>query len=247
MNDARPVGGPSLLDIRIDEKTYIGANGGSVAALHDFRLTVTKNAFDVIIGPSGCGKTTFLRIVAGLDDAFKGQIRGHKPERLGFVFQEPRLLPWRTTEENISLTAAPNFGPKELAELSADMGLSEVLNRYPSELSLGLARRVALARAFAAHPDVILLDEPFVSLDEPTAERLRRLLIHVWSSRPTTVVMVTHNLHEALQLADRIVLLSHRPAHVCGEWRVDIPREARTENDINALRRKIRSEFPDLL
>lgn len=240
-------GDPSLLEISIDDKTYTGANARPVQALRDLQLSVAKNAFDVIIGPSGCGKTTLLRILAGLDADFKGTIHAPTDQQLGFVFQEPRLLPWRTVRENICLTAAPGLDEAELEDLVGEMGLADVLDRFPRELSLGLARRVALARAFASRPDLLLLDEPFVSLDQPTAERLRRMLVRVWSSRPTTAVMVTHNLREALQLGDRLIMLCARPARVRGVYSVSQPREARSEDDIEAMRREIMAEYPDLV
>ena len=128
----------------------------------------------VLMGPSGCGKTTLLRIVAGLDDRYTGRsaFRGHP---IGLMFQEPRLLPWRTVRQNIELVA-PGFSSR-ISTSSRAVGIADMLPRYPQELSLGLARRVALARAFATKPDLLLLDEPFVSLDERTADRLRRLLL----------------------------------------------------------------------
>jgi NitT/TauT family transport system ATP-binding protein len=118
---------------------------------------------------------------------------------------------------------------------------------YPDELSLGLARRVALARAFATEPAILFLDEPFASLDEPTAERLRRLLMTVWSARPTTALMVTHNLQEALLLADRIIVLSPRPAHVRGVFDVEIARAARDPGEIAALTQRFRRQFSDAI
>src|SRR5690606_10055178 len=129
-------------------------------------------------------------------------------------------------------------------ELLGLLGLSGMRSLCPSELSLGLARRAALARAFATEPAILFLDEPFASLDEPTAERLRRLLMTVWSARPTTALMVTHNVREALLLADRVIVLSPRPAHVIGVFEVGTPRQARDETVIDGLVSAFKQRFP---
>ena len=244
MNGARPAGDSSQLEIRIGEKAYPGANGRAQTAVRGLELAVERDSFTVLIGPSGCGKTTILRILAGLDTAYEGTVQWSEAPRVGFVFQEPQLLPWRSVRQNISLTAAEAFSDDDLRELADELGLADVLDRFPGELSLGLARRVSLARAFASRPNVLLLDEPFVSLDEPTAARLRRLLVRVWSSRPTTAVLVTHNLREALELADRLVLLTPGPASVLADIRIDLPRESRDEEVIEALRSKLVRSYP---
>ena len=142
------------------------------------------------------------------------------------MFQEPRLLPWRTVRQNIQLVAE-DMSNAELEHLASAVGIADMLPRYPQELSLGLARRVALARAFAPRPDLLLLDEPFVSLDERTAERLRHLLLEVWSARPTTAILVTHNPREAIMLADQLVLLAPRPTHVVAVVPIPIPQSER--------------------
>jgi NitT/TauT family transport system ATP-binding protein len=142
------------------------------------------------------------------------------------MFQEPRLLPWRTVRQNIKLVAE-DLSDEELERLAASVEIADKLPRYPQELSLGLARRVALARAFAPRPDLLLLDEPFVSLDERTADRLRRLLLEVWSARPTTAILVTHNPREAILLADQLVLLAPRPTHVVATVSIPVPQAKR--------------------
>ena len=179
MNDTRPAGVTSRFEIRIEQKTHFSADGTSLVAIRNFVLDVAPESMTVLMGPSGCGKTTLLRIVAGLDDRFTGKVGLHPEARIGLMFQEPRLLPWRTVEQNIELVAAPDFSAEDLDRLAHAVGIADMLPRYPQELSLGLARRVALARAFATKPDLLLLDEPFVSLDERTADRLRRLLLDV--------------------------------------------------------------------
>ncbi len=164
--------------------------------------------------------------------------------RLGFMFQEPRLLPRRTVWQNIELVAAPGFSGNDLENLAEAVGVAEMLSRYPQELSLGLARRAALARAFSTEPDLLLLDEPFVSLDERTADRLRRLLLDVWSARPTTAVMVTHNPREALLLADQLVLLAPRPTHVVAVETIDMPQAERDTKMIDVLHADLSRRFP---
>ena len=226
MNDARPAGATSQFDIRIEEKTHIGADGTRIPAIRDLVLEVQPQSMTVLMGPSGCGKTTLLRIVAGLDNRFIGEVRVPENARIGIMFQEPRLLPWRTVEQNIEIVAE-TISSAELERLASAVGIADMLPRYPQELSLGLARRVALARAFAPRPDLLLLDEPFVSLDERTADRLRRLLLDVWSARPTTALLVTHNPREAILLADQLVLLAPRPTHVVAMVPIAIPQAKR--------------------
>ncbi|MFA7414414.1 MAG: ATP-binding cassette domain-containing protein, partial [Rhizobium sp.] len=155
--------------------------------------------------------------------------------------------PWRTIEENVRLALPKSIRDKNLDTLFATLGLSKMRSFFPSELSLGLARRAAIARALAIEPDLLVLDEPFVSLDEATANQLRHLLLAVWSERPTTALMVTHNLREAIMLSDKIVVLSKRPSHVVGSFVIRIPREKRSELVRNDLLRSFRQKFPDQL
>lgn len=212
----QPVGAAVPLRVDIAEKTFRSAQGVSVTALKNLSFEVRQGEFACLLGPSGCGKTTTLRIVLGLDKQFSGsfQLPEVGSHRIAAVFQEPTLLPWRTVEQNVRLALPKDLRTKNLDGLFASLGLTGMRSLYPAELSLGLARRAALARAFATEPAVLFLDEPFVSLDGRTAEQLRRLLLAVWSARPTTALMVTHHLTEALTLSDRIIVLAPRPAHV---------------------------------
>jgi len=164
----------------------------------------------------------------------------HLPDhgRLGMVFQEPRLLPWRTLEQNVRL-AAPQVTDDELTTLFAALGLTAHRQHYPGELSLGLARRVALARAFAVNPDLLLLDEPFVSLDDALATRLRDELAELVTRRPVTTLLVTHNVEEAIALADRLFLLSPSPTRVTAELPIPNPRSKRTPEELAAFRGQI--------
>jgi NitT/TauT family transport system ATP-binding protein len=226
LNDVRPAGATSQFDIRIEDKTYTGADGTPVPAIREMVLEVRPQSMTVLMGPSGCGKTTLLRILAGLDSDFTGTVHVPDNARIGVMFQEPRLLPWRTVRQNIQIVAE-DLSNADLERLAASVEIADKLPRYPQELSLGLARRVALARAFAPRPDLLLLDEPFVSLDERTADRLRRLLLEVWSARPTTAILVTHNAREAILLADELVLLAPRPTHVVAVVPISVPQAKR--------------------
>jgi ABC-type nitrate/sulfonate/bicarbonate transport system ATPase subunit len=243
LNDARPAGATSQFDIRIADKTHIGADGTRIPAIRDLVLEVQPQSMTVLMGPSGCGKTTLLRIVAGLDNRFIGEVRVPENARIGIMFQEPRLLPWRTVEQNIEIVAE-TISSAELERLASAVGIADMLPRYPQELSLGLARRVALARAFAPRPDLLLLDEPFVSLDERTADRLRRLLLDVWSARPTTALLVTHNPREAILLADQLVLLAPRPTQVVAMVPIAIPQAKRDAAMVEEIYADLLKRYP---
>jgi NitT/TauT family transport system ATP-binding protein len=244
LNDIQHTGVISRFEIRIEDKTHVGADGTLVPAIRDFVLDVTPESLTVLMGPSGCGKTTLLRIIAGLDDKFTGETGIPADTRIGLMFQEPRLLPWRTVRQNIELVASPGFGPQDLDRLAHAVSIADMLPRYPQELSLGLARRVALARAFATEPDLLLLDEPFVSLDERTADRLRKLLLEVWQARPTTAILVTHNPREAILLADQLVLLAPRPTHVVAVETIAIPQGKRDHDTVEAIYGDLALRYP---
>ena len=195
-----PAGVLERLEVAIRQKAYSAATGGTLRVIDGLTFSLGKGEVGALVGPSGCGKTTLLRIIAGLDADYQGEV--HLPDhgRLGMVFQEPRLLPWRTVEQNVRL-AVPQVTDDELTSLFTALGLAAHRQHYPGELSLGLARRVALARAFAVNPDLLLLDEPFVSLDDALATRLRDELAELVTRRPVTTLLVTHNVEEAI--ADR--------------------------------------------
>jgi NitT/TauT family transport system ATP-binding protein len=201
-------------------------------------LTLANGEVGALVGPSGCGKTTLLRIIAGLDRNYEGTLVLPDHGRLGMVFQEPRLLPWRTVEQNVRL-AAPAATDANLNGLFLALGLAGHRDHYPGELSLGLARRVALARAFAVEPDLLLLDEPFVSLDDALAARLRDELAELVTRRPVTTLLVTHDVDEAIGLADRLFLLSASPARVLAVVQVARPRAKHTPAELAAIRSEI--------
>ena len=238
-----PAGASSRLELHIKQKSYRAAAGGRLHVLGELSIALAKGEVAALVGPSGCGKTTLLRIITGLDRDFEGTVSLPVNCKLGVVFQEPRLLPWRTVEENIQLIA-PQASAQSLKTLFATLGLAEHRRHYPSELSLGQARRVALARAFAVEPDLLILDEPFISLDAALADRLRGELIELVSRRPVTTLVVTHNIEEAIGLADRVFLLSFSPAHVLAEVPIERPRKPRSADEIAALANRI-SSFAD--
>ena len=234
-----PAGASSRLELHIKQKSYRTAAGGRLHVLGELSIALAKGEVAALVGPSGCGKTTLLRIITGLDRDFEGTVSLPVNCKLGVVFQEPRLLPWRTVEENIRLIA-PQANAQSLKTLFATLGLAEHRRHYPGELSLGQARRVALARAFAVEPDLLILDEPFVSLDAALADRLRGELAELVSRRPVTTLVVTHNIEEAIGLADRVFLLSYSPAHVLAEVPIEHPRKPRSADEIAALANRIR-------
>ena len=235
MNDAQTAGDAAPLELRIDAKSYLSADGTPFEVVRDLELRLDAGSFGALIGPSGCGKTTILRIAAGLDPDFRGRLRAPGSGRLGIVFQEPRLLPWRTVEDNVRLALPAERGRADLSDLFEILGLGSHLARYPGELSLGLARRAAIARAFAVRPDFLLLDEPFVSLDEAVAARLRDELVALTTRSKITTLFVTHDLAEAVQLADRLFFLSDRPAHIILEKALLPPRGARSQGMIASI------------
>lgn len=213
--------------IRVDVKRKIFPAVGQreeQLVLSDVAFEVEPRSFVVLTGPSGCGKTTLLNIIAGLDKDFEGAIDlGSARDSMTYIFQSPRLLPWRTVEENIAL-ALPEGDPrlKNIPAILKRVGLSEAANAYPERLSLGMQRRVSLARGFILEPEILLMDEPFVSLDDPTAQSLRELLMELWNSQPTTVIFVTHDRAEAIQLGTRILRLAPGQASVAQDVAVTL-------------------------
>ena len=233
-----PGGVRAQLEVEIAHKSFGAALGGRRDVLAGLSFRLGYGEVGVLLGPSGCGKTTVLRIIAGLDRDYDGTVRLPHHGRLGVMFQEPRLLPWRTVEDNVRL-AAPEASPAALAALFGTLGLATYRQNFPGELSLGLARRVAMARAFAVEPDLLLLDEPFVSLDAALATQLGQMLIDLVTRNPVTTLLVTHDIDEAIGLADRVFLLSASPCRVIAEVPIEHPRSRRTPDAVAALRARI--------
>jgi NitT/TauT family transport system ATP-binding protein len=208
---------------------------GDLQALADVNLTVEDGEFVALVGPSGCGKTTFLRTVAGLETADEGavyladkKIEGPGRDR-GFVFQQDSLLPWRTVMENtvVGLELAGRLDATETArvrKLLELVGLSGFENYHPRQLSGGMRQRVNLARALAIDPKVLLMDEPFSALDAQTREIMQTELQRVWEEGRKTVLFVTHQIDEAVFLADRVLVFARRPGRLLEDIRIDLPR-----------------------
>jgi NitT/TauT family transport system ATP-binding protein len=240
-----------MIDIDIIRKIYPATGqSGQHAAIVSLRMSLQENEFVCLVGPSGCGKTTLLNIVAELDKDFEGTISFKKfnsRPKTGYVFQNPRLLPWRTVRENIELVIPESSSPAVIDSLLEIMQLTSFQHVYPERLSLGMSRRAAIIRAFAIEPDLLLMDEPFVSLDAQTARQARELLIRLWQERPHTVLFVTHDLREAIALADRIIFLTSAPMRIMNEQAIRIPRAERNDEAvIEGLRSRIIENYPEL-
>lgn len=241
----------SALKIDIVEKRFPDRGGKAHLALRGLRVDAHAGELVCVIGPSGCGKSTLLNLIGGLDTHYEGAalLNGAPPEDIGFMFQEPRLMPWLNVLDNVLLVSRDGASARAQAmALLQAMGLEEVLNAFPARLSGGMQRRVALARAFINAPALLLMDEPFVSLDAPTAARLREILLQLWQRSGATVLFVTHDLDEALALADRVVFLSAAPGQVVLDLPVMLPRPRQPDDvAVAALRAALLEQYPDLL
>ncbi|MEO7838147.1 MAG: ABC transporter ATP-binding protein [Anaerolineales bacterium] len=226
-------------------------NNGGLRALEDISFDVHAREFVCVLGPSGSGKTTLLRILAGLIPPTSGSFLFHDGEQpsIGMVFQQSNLMPWRTVLDNIKLPLevlnideqSARLKTQEMIELVRLQGFEDSL---PRELSGGMAQRVAIARALIHDPDLLLLDEPFASLDAMTRERMWNELSRIWQAQQKTVIMVTHSINESLFLADRVLVLTQRPGKVKLDLPVDLPRprndDIRYTPHFGKLARKLR-------
>jgi NitT/TauT family transport system ATP-binding protein len=226
------------LEVSIARKAYTNAAGERHDVLADVSFKLGSGEVGVLVGPSGCGKSTLLRLIAGLDPDYEGRVSRPAKARIGMVFQEPRLLPWRSVDDNVRLVA-PHADEAKLTELFAILELTGHRSHFPGELSLGLARRVALARAFAIEPDFLILDEPLASLDNALAVRLRDQIATLVDSRKVTTLLVTHDVDDAVRLGDRLFLLSPRPAQILAVMPIGTPRNARDEKEILAIKAEL--------
>jgi NitT/TauT family transport system ATP-binding protein len=239
-----------ILTVRSLSAVFQNENGG-LHALDSISFDVRAREFVCVLGPSGSGKTTLLRILAGLIPPASGSFtfgHGEQPS-IGMVFQQANLMPWRTVTENIKLPlevknvddAAARRKAQEMIEL---MGLQGFEDSLPRDLSGGMAQRVAIARALVHDPDLLLLDEPFASLDAMTRERMWAELSRIWHAHQKTVIMVTHSINESLFLADRVLVLTQRPGKIKMDMEVDLPRprkdDIRYTSHFGKLARKLR-------
>lgn len=219
------------------DKYYEGRNGQRVVALEDISLTIGEEEFVVLVGPSGCGKSTLLNLVGGLLSPSAGRIyvEGLAEDRdpnVGVVFQDVGLFPWRTVAGNIAFgLEETGLGEAERAERVRHygdlVGLSGFEHAYPHQLSGGMRQRVGIARALAVQPDLLLMDEPFSALDAQTRTLMQEELLRIWCATRLSTLYVTHNIQEAVYLADRVIVLSRRPGRVVRAIDIDLPRQGR--------------------
>jgi NitT/TauT family transport system ATP-binding protein len=223
-----------LISVRDLSMRFPGKKGkGSIDVLQSITLDVRRGEFVCIVGPSGCGKSTLLNIVAGFIRQSEGKVfvhgspvAGPDPRRI-FVFQENGVFPWLTVEQNVAfgLSEYRRKEPDEIVSYYIQMvGLAGFEKSYPRELSGGMRQRVEIARALAANPEIIYMDEPFGALDFITRLKMRSDLTRIWCEEKKTILFVTHDIEESVQLADRVVILSHRPGTICRQIEVDLPR-----------------------
>ena len=194
----------------------------------NLNFTIKKGQFVSFFGPSGCGKTTLLNIISGLDKDFDGSVQTYNDatnSNISYMFQAPRLFPWLTAIENIKYPIKKRKNCEKIAfELIKKIGLEKYKNQYPNKLSGGMQRRIALARAFAPNPDILLLDEPFISIDKKVSNLLRKLLVKLWKKNKPIIIFVTHDLDEAIELADRICFLSNLPSKILLDYEINLKR-----------------------
>ena len=238
--------------IRVSEVTKVFniADGSRLAALEPVSLKVNPGEFVSLVGPSGCGKSTLLRLIAGLDGPTSGEIfAGEEPvtgpdASRGLVFQDPNLFPWLTVRRNIELGLSARGMLRQrrhdVNDLMRLIGLEGFAESYPHQLSGGMAQRVALARTLVNHPTILLLDEPLGALDAFTRMRMQDEVLGLWRARGTTMLLVTHDIDEAIYMSDRIVLMTPRPGRVDRVLEIDLPRpRKRTSEEFLHLRAKI--------
>lgn len=227
--------------LRALDLSMVFPNGnGGLRALDQVSFSTERDSFVCVVGPSGCGKSTLLRLLGGLLTPTQGEVRfegerlSEPRRRIGFVFQHANLMPWRTAIQNVALPlellgANSGHNLQQAGEILDLVGLSGFESSLPRDLSGGMAQRVAIARALVHHPELLLLDEPFGSLDALTRERMAFELLRIWRARTVSVVMVTHSIQEAVLLADRVLVLSPRPGTVRLDVEVPLERPRRLE------------------
>ncbi len=245
--DGRVASGKPILSVEHVGRTFRKTDGSLFTALEDVSLDVRPGELISIIGPSGCGKTTLLRLIAGLDTPEKGTlsfdgepVQGPDPRR-GYVFQQGSLFPWLTVEQNVAfpLKARGLYASRrdDVKSYLAQVGLTGFEKAYPHQISGGMAQRVAIARALAGRPDVLLLDEPMGALDSFTRADLQDRLLDLWEQFRTTMILVTHDVDEAIYLGNRVVIMTPRPGRIKEIVDIDLPTRDRISDDFSDYRR----------
>tara|TARA_B100000963_G_scaffold354071_1_gene369934 strand:+ start:134 stop:892 length:759 start_codon:yes stop_codon:yes gene_type:complete len=246
------------LEIKIKEKFFLNKHDkNKTSVLKNIDINIKHKEFVCIVGPSGCGKTTLMNMIGGLIDTENQVVQSTNKdnievEKFGYVFQTSRLLPWLTVKENVELvcdTDSPNFNSDNIVFLLESFGLKDFVNFYPKAISGGMRRKVALARALINNPRVLLMDEPFVSLDQPTSESLYDVLISYRKKNPITVIFITHMLKEAILLGDRILFFSKKPGTVVFDYKVKSIRKPLTldNKSVDSEYKNLKSKYPQLL
>ena len=242
--------------IKIEEKSFINKhNNTRIKVLKDINIKINSMEFVCIVGPSGCGKTTLMNMIGGLIKTENQilQLNNSKQnfdQNFGYVFQTSRLLPWLTVRENVALVCDKNLiNDDKIDGILESFGLKDFINYYPKSISGGMRRRVSLARAFINNPKVLLMDEPFVSLDQPTAENLYEVLVNYWQKNPTTIILITHVLKEAILLGDRVLFFSKNPGTVVFDYKVKSKRNPLSidNTSVNKEYNAITKKHPNLL
>ena len=230
MSDVRPDDRPIKIQVKELTKSF-----GELLVLDDISFNVAEGEFLSIVGPTGCGKTTFLNALSKLIPTTKGNIfidgeeANPKKHNISFVFQEPTCMPWRTVRDNVAYGMEVKGFPKEkleqrLKKILDMVGLTSTAHLYPNQVSASMEQRIAVARAFAVDPDLLLMDEPYGQLDVKLRYYLEDELVRLWKELKATVIFVTHNIEEAVYVAERILVLSNKPTKIKAEVKVDLPR-----------------------
>lgn len=241
---------PVKIDVRNLTKRF-----GDLLVLDDISFQVSRGEFLAIVGPTGCGKTTFLNCLSKLiptsagDIYIDGRVADPRVHNISFVFQEPTCLPWRTVRENVAYgMELKRFPPEKIRErvdyMLGLVGLSETQHLYPNQVSASMVQRITVARAFAVDPDLLLMDEPYGQLDVKLRYYLEDELVKLWQTLKATVIFVTHNIEEAVYVAERILVLSNKPTRIKAEVRVDLPRP---RNLIDPAFVQIRKQVTELI
>ncbi len=256
MKEKYQFGNKMSFSIKIKEKAFHNKhNNSKILVLKDINVKIKTNEFLCIVGPSGCGKTTLMNMIGGLVKS-DGQLlkfnnnTKDEDENFGYVFQTSRLLPWLTVKENVALVCnKTKLDENKIEDILESFGLKDFINYYPKSISGGMRRRVSLARAFINDPKVLLMDEPFVSLDQPTAENLYEVLINYWKKTKTTIILITHVLKEAILLGDRILFFSKNPGTVVFDYSVKSDRKKLSieSSTVNKEYLELTKKYPNLL